>query len=113
MLDRAPALVRRIVPAPVVRLPAVRARSPAVMVAPPVVMVRPLPMVAAFWTVRPVPAPFRATSPVKVFSPAKVWLVVLTRPALLPSATARFRVVPVIVAPLVVGVAETGPTLLI
>ena len=97
-VPRAPALLRRWTPL-VVRLPAVRAKSPAVMVSPPAVMVRPLPMVAAFWTLKPVPAPLMSTSPLKVLVPAKVWAPVLTRPTLVPSAVCRIRLLPEMTAP--------------
>src|SRR5476651_792779 len=110
MLLSAPPLLKRWTPL-VVRLPAVRARSPAEIRAPPVVIVRPLPMTAALVTLRPVPAAVKKASAFKVLLPAKVWAAVLTRPALLPSATARFKVEPVIVAPLAVGL-PTAPTLL-
>ena len=48
----------------------------------------------------------------KVLAPPRVWVVVEISPAFVPSATARFRVLPVMVAPLAVGVPETAPTVL-
>src|SRR5665213_1038434 len=110
MLLKAPALDKRWV-VPVIRLPAVRVRSPAVMVAPPAVIVKPLPTVAAWLTLKPVPAPLKMASARKVLAPPMFWVPVEIRPGLVPSATSKFRVEPVMVAPLA-DAAPTVPTLL-
>src|SRR5665213_1322566 len=106
MLLKAPALDKRWV-VPVIRLPAVRVRSPAVMVAPPAVIVKPLPTVAAWLTLKPVPAPLKMASARKVLAPPMFWVPVEIRPGLVPSATSKFRVEPVMVAPSLLFVSES------
>ncbi len=83
---------------------------------PPVAVVKPVtpnvpPTVALLVTCKAVPAELNVLMPVNVLSPAIVWATVLSKPALVPSATARFKVVPVMLAPLAVDVPETAPTL--
>ena len=92
---------------PVLNVPKpVTVNPPAEIVAPPLVTVRPVPIVALLVTARPVPAPVKEASPLKVFAPPMFWAAAVMRPGLELSAASKNKVEPVMVAPL----AEAVPT---